>query len=252
MGIQFQWLLILEGILIFFAGWRILRFINHYRQTDKTKDFGDRLAYAVKQEIKNRILSTLIIREIMMYHILFLKDKQTGNENAYSYHKKIGYGGILGAFIFVLALEGTGVSMLLHNWNTPIAIIHLVLSIYMIVYLIADYKAIKKNPVQLDDERIIINFGLRLKANVMLQNIAAIRSGKLHYENDKRRRDILDLTLLGLFDPPDFEIVLEEPVIVTDFLGRETPVTKIYLSIDDSIRFLNEVNSLLEKRTLCS
>ena len=42
---------------------------------------------------------------------------------------------------------------------------------------------------------------------VETNNIMEIKNGNINYENDRNRKDVLDLSLLG-FDAPTFEIVL--------------------------------------------
>jgi hypothetical protein len=252
MGIPFELLIVIEVILISFGSLRIYQFVRSYKQVDQTLCFEDKVAAIIKSQIKSKILSTIVIREINMYYYLFAKyplNNREKNRN-YSYHEKIGYGGILGAFIFVLVAEGVGVSLLLHKWNQTIAIIHLILSVYMIIFMVADFKAIKRNPIQLEDEKLSIKFGLRMKAEIMLDNIEAIQSGKLNYDTEKSKKDVLDLSLLGLFEAPDFEIILAEPVMVKDFIGRETWIKKIFLSIDDKDRFYKQYNSFIADKQL--
>ncbi|SFA71366.1 MULTISPECIES: hypothetical protein [unclassified Bacillus (in: firmicutes)] len=243
MWISKEILIVIEMILIIMAIWRIVKFIGFFRQTSSSLNFEERVEESFKKQFKSKILVTLLTREVSIYYYLFTK--QPAVDNGYTYYKKIGYGGIIGAFIGVMVLEGIGVSYFLHSWNKALAIIHLIMSIYLIVYLVADFKAIKRNPITLKDGKLRIKLGLRIKAEVDLNNIESISSSRIHYEEDKKKRDVLDLNLIG-FDDPDFEIVLKEPVRIKDFIGREYPIKKIYLSIDEKENFSNECTRLIQ------
>jgi hypothetical protein len=149
----------------------------------------------------------------------------------------MGYGGMVFGFIFVLVLEGVGVSYFLHNWSKVITWIHLAMSIYMIAFLISDFKAIKRNPILFSEEKLYIKLGLRMKCDIDLDNIESIGNGKMHFEVDKKRKDVWNATLLD-FEEPDFEIILKEPILIRDGIGRDILTKKIYLSIDEKEKFL--------------
>jgi hypothetical protein len=119
--------------------------------------------------------------------------------------------------------------------------IHIVLSVYMIVFFIADYKGLKKGPIIFTPENLRIRMGLRMRTDLFIKNIESIQNGKINYEKDKKKKGTWDLNLIG-FENPDFEITLKVPVIIRDGFGRNLLTKKIYLSIDKKEAFLGEFN----------
>ncbi|WP_413299564.1 hypothetical protein AA0X95_16175 [Bacillus sp. 1P10SD] len=248
MAIPMEFWIGLEVLLVCFGLWRVSRFVKGYRMTDRGIPIEDRIEEMVVNQVKNKILATFVTRDLLMIYYLFAKSKKRNIEmkDAYSLHKNVGYGGMVFAFIFVLLLEGVGVSYFLHSWSKVAAWIHLVLSLYMIGFLIGDFKAIIRNPVRLSQETIYFRFGLRMKVKILLSNIEGIQSGRINYENDKKRKDVWVATLLE-FENPDIEIAFKEPIMIKDGIGREHITRKIYLSLDEKDEFMRNVNTLVLK-----
>jgi hypothetical protein len=245
-AIPMEFWLSLEVLVLCFGIWRVSRFVKAYKMTDQGLPFEDRIEEMVVNQVKSKVLATFVTRDLLMMYYLFSKSKKRNVEkkDAYSLHKKVGYGGMVFAFIFVLLLEGVGVSYFLHSWSKVAAWIHLVLSIYMIVFLIGDFKAVIRNPVLISQETIHFRFGLRMKVEVLLSNIEGIQSGKINYENDKKRKDVWVATLLE-FEEPDIEIAFKEPIMIKDGIGREHVTRKMYLSLDEQHEFMRNVSILV-------
>jgi hypothetical protein len=239
MSIELRILLVICSLS--FAFWRISKFIKAYKKTPQNLSIHARIEMMVYDQIKNPFLAATVRRDLLIYYYLFTKTKIIDTVDAFTLHKKTGYGGMVFGFIFVMVLEGIGVSFFLHNWNPLIAWIHLIFSVYMIIFLISDYKAIKQNPVSLTQTKLHIRLGFREDIELDLRNIESITNGKLHFEEDKKKKDVLNATLLG-FEEPDFEIVIEEPVTAIDGLGRKRAIKKIYISLDEKDKFLSQFN----------
>lgn len=244
-AIPVEFWICLEILLVCFGIWRISHFVKAYRLTERGLPVEDRIEEMVFSQLKNKVLATFVTRDLLIIYYLFLKTKERNLDNAYTLHKKMGYGGMVFGFIFVLLLEGIGVSYFLHSWNKVLAWTHLVLSLYMMGFLIGDYKAIIRNPILLSQEKIQFRFGLRMKVDIPMKEIACIQSGKVNYVTDKKRKDVWVATLLE-FEGPDVEIVLKAPIMIKDGIGREHLTSKIYLSLDEKDKFMQHVNTLVQ------
>ncbi|MDQ1146006.1 hypothetical protein QE429_002833 [Bacillus sp. SORGH_AS 510] len=238
----------LEVLLVCLGIWRLSRFVKAYKNTEKDILVEERIEKMVLSQVNNKVLATFVTRDLLMVYYLFSKTKKRNLDsiNVFTLHKKMGYGGMVFGFIFVLLLEGIGVSYFLHNWSRLAAWIHLVLSLYMIAFLIGDYKAIIRNPVLLYQDKIHLRFGLRMKLEIFIRNIERIQSGKINYEIDKKRKDVWVATLLE-FEGPNIEIALKEPVLIKDGIGRKHWTRKIYLSLDEDDVFMRQVNTIVSK-----
>jgi hypothetical protein len=238
-------LLGLEIVIVIFGAYKVFRFIKAYKEFNPDFPVEDRIEAMVTSQVKNRILTTFLTRDLLIIFYIFSKSKinQLENERTYTVHKKVCYGGLVFGIIFALVLEGVGITFLLHSWSLIAAWVHIVLSAYMIVFFIADYRGLKRGPIILTHDKLRIRMGLRIKTDISLTNIESIQNGKLHYEEDKKKKDTRDLNLIG-FEIPDFEILLKDPMYIRDGFGRNLLTKKIYLSIDEKETFLDQFNRL--------
>ncbi|WP_066051992.1 hypothetical protein [Robertmurraya korlensis] len=154
----------------------------------------------------------------------------------FTYHKKSGYKGFIIAMVCVCVVETVGVSFLLYKWSPIAHWIHLFLSVSTILFLILDLRAVTKNPIVLENDELTIKIGIRPPIRIQLSNISNIKSGKINFENNRKNKDVLDLSLLG-FDEPTFEIVLSKPMT-----NKSKTIQRIFLTVDDERAFYELVN----------
>lgn len=127
--------------------------------------------------------------------------KTGGSCEFFTYHKQSRYVGFIWAMIGVMALESVGVSIFLSKWSPILHWIHLTLSILVAVFLIVDLKVVVKHSILLSHNHLSLKIGIRPKVVIALENIKELRNGSLYYEENRRKKDVLDLSLLG-FDAP--------------------------------------------------
>lgn len=65
--------------------------------------------------------------------------------------------------IHATVIESIGFHYLLHQWNPVIAWILLILNVYAMIYFLAEIQAMRKNPIVVTEEQVIIQIGLGKK-----------------------------------------------------------------------------------------
>ncbi len=160
----------------------------------------------------------------------------SNNELFFTYHKKSGYVGFIWAMVFVMVLETVGVSYLLYKWSPILHWLHLILSISVLLFLLLDLKAVTKNPIKVTNNELSLKIGVRPEIKVNLNDIKEIRNGNLYYENDRKNKEVLDLSLLSL-DEPTFELVLETAIVNKPVIGKSSLINRIFFSVDDKEEF---------------
>ncbi|MBS4196267.1 hypothetical protein [Lederbergia citri] len=220
----------LESILISFLIFRVYKLSKSYRKLGKEKSFIEKMEVILSESLPKPV-AMMITREITMLYYLFSRDSNQEMNNAFSYHKKVGYKGIMIVLLSVILLESVGLFFLLHNWSPIISWIHVALNIYAVLYLISDYRAIVQLPILLKDNMLLIRIGSRRHIAIPLTQIASIDGGGKFLE-EKRNKHVFKGVLLE-FDTPQFEIDLKNPIIMTNLLGKPQEITKVYLTVDD-------------------
>jgi hypothetical protein len=156
-------------------------------------------------------------------------------ENAYSYHRKSGYGIILAVIAFTLVLETLAVHLLVQHWSDALAWVLTVLSLYSLLWLLADYHAIRLQPIILTRDVLHLRAGLRWRAAIPLSIVAEVRPVT---PADLKGDDYLNLAIFG---EPRLLLGLSEPVTVTGPLGIQKRASRLGITVDDEKRFREEV-----------
>jgi hypothetical protein len=176
-------------------------------------------------------------------------ESKVHNENhevgLFTYHKQSGYIGFTWAMIGVIVLESVGVSFLLYKWSPLLHWLHLILCMFIGVFLLVDLKAVVKNPISLKNNELAIKIGVRPKVMIAIKNINELRNGNIHYENDRKNKEVLDLSLLS-FDAPTFEIELKQPIEMKALLGKSRSISRVFFTVDDQDAFSNMIKERQE------
>jgi hypothetical protein len=177
-----------------------------------------------------------------------VEQPRSPREHLFTYHKQTAYVSFIGAMLFVMLLEGVGVSFLLYKWSPILHWLHLIFCILVIIFLIVDLREVLKNPIVINNHQLTLKIGIRPSITVQLDNITEIRNGNICYENDRKNKDVLDLSLLGM-DGPTFELVLDQPVETRALLGKPRLANRIFLTVDDKENFYRLINQHATKKS---
>ncbi|HFK1762732.1 hypothetical protein AT258_24805 [Bacillus wiedmannii] len=202
---------------------------------------------AFENTMKNNKLVDVIVTECKLIYYAFLswREKVPEGEFVYTYHKKTGAIGVYIMIIHATLIESIGFHYLLHQWNPVLAWMLLVLNIYAMFYFLAEIQAMRKNPIIITDEQIIIQIGLGKKIVIPFTRIDKITFYK--GESLKKEKQVLDATVMEFIkEPPTFEITLKEPVKAQLLYGFSKTVSRVHLNVDEERRFYDMVTEKLK------
>jgi hypothetical protein len=149
----------------------------------------------------------------------------------FSYHRKSGYGALLGALLLVFAFETLGIHFLLQRWSPVAAWIFTASSLYAMAVLIADARAQRRRPIVLADGVLQVRIGLRWTVAVPLAAVAEV--SEVRTPLPRRAPGYLRAAVLA---PPQILLVLREPLMAQGPYGIRRPVTRIGLAVDEPER----------------
>ncbi|RXT02816.1 hypothetical protein [Ammoniphilus sp. CFH 90114] len=242
-----KWLIFIEVMIVSFGIYRMVNIIKTYKRQDEALTVHEKIENTINQMVKNSFLRSILLREVLMCYYLFSKKANHLSEGrSFTFHKDSSYVPFQIAILSSLILEGVGLSFLLHKWQPWVAWLHLILTVYAIIFILGDLKAISRNRLVIKDEEIAIQFGFRYKVSIPLSNIKNIQSGKVNFEQDKKKKDRFTIALLE-FEEPHFELILEKSQVIKDSLGRKRKVRNIFLSIDQKDIFNREIQEQCQK-----
>ena len=191
----------------------------------------------------NKYLGQTFISAIMQFDIrmwtyaLFPKKVRSenfvGDKHFYS-HLKDGVQSFLQGFVFLIIFEIPLVHLLLHFiWSPMAANIITALTLFSLVYFIAEYRAIEKRPVSVTHNSLIVRYGL---SNPLIINLSEISSVSLNHTPvllGKKNKSY------NLFGNPNIVIKLKD----TD----SSNYSQIYLGLNNPIQFVEYCNNAFLK-----
>lgn len=85
---------------------------------------------------------------------------------AFTYHRRSGWGGLLFALSLVILAEMAGVHLLISRWSAAAAWLLTLSTAYLLVWLIADWRDMRRWPHRLGEDGLQLRFGRRWKGLV--------------------------------------------------------------------------------------
>ncbi|MEM0963669.1 MAG: hypothetical protein AAGK21_14170 [Bacteroidota bacterium] len=161
-------------------------------------------------------------------------------EGAFPFRRSSGYGSVLAGIGVAAALELVGGHLLIqHIWGGTAALVHLALSLYGILWLAADWRAMGARVTTLDGNTLRVRCGLRWRVDVPAGIIETVYHVRRDLPKDRP-------TVVATPGTPRFALDLRQPVIAVGPYGIRREVTRVALSADDPDRFLKEIAEAMD------
>ncbi|MBF7152602.1 MULTISPECIES: hypothetical protein [Bacillus] len=224
----------------------IIRKYKEYKR--EYLSFSYAIDAAFHATMKRNKLVDVIVTECKLIYYAFLswRVKVPEGECVYSYHKKTGAIGVYIMIIHATLIESIGFHYLLHQWNPVIAWILLILNVYAMFYFLAEIQAMRKNPIIVAEEKIIMQIGLGKKIIIPFTQIDKITFYK--GEPLKKEKEVLDATVMEFIkEPPTFEITLKGSVKAQLLYGFSKTVSRVHLNVDEERKFYDAVMEKLKR-----
>ncbi len=158
---------------------------------------------------------------------------------AFTFHRKSGYGGLLFAMVLAVSAETLPVHLLVSRWSGLAAWILTALSVYTVVWLLADYRALARRPTRVDARVLRLRFGLRWSLDLPLAHVRHV-SDLVPPGTDKRSVDLR----LALPGARWLVVELAEPVPARGPYGVRRSVRTIGLALDDPEAFRRALGAM--------
>lgn len=113
---------------------------------------------------------------VLRYGLLFWKKEKPGlnQGDTFTTHKDVGYIALWCIFLLAVMVEITAVHLLLMRWNHTAANVLTALSLYGVIFLIADLSAIVKRKIMITNGQLILRTGLRWRSIIKVSNIVSL------------------------------------------------------------------------------
>jgi hypothetical protein len=202
----------------------------------------DRLRDAARQVLGVNFLSDALAFEIAVSHLALAGwwARPVSSPEAFTYHRRVAYGAVMGALLLVLTGETIGLHFLIQQWSPAAAWVLTALSIYSAFWLLGLYQAVRLRPIRVEEDGLLIRVGLRCQVRVPYQDIAdfqVLKPGTVL----PRRKGLLRAVVLGEMR---YLIRLARPLTAEGPYGIRKSVEEIAFTVDEPQRF----EAVLEER----
>ena len=179
-----------------------------------------------------RAAEAIAFEMAVLYYALFSwrrRAQESPGTEAFTYHRKSGYGAIVFAILIMMAAEGIPTHILVMRWSPVTAWILTFLTAYGTVWFLADWRATRLRPILLAADELRLRVGLRWTATIPRDRIAAVHKKRPPGSEPYLRASLPGTTPLW--------IELTEPVTAKGPYGIEKRARWISLNVDDPEHF---------------
>ncbi|WP_052172570.1 hypothetical protein [Psychroserpens jangbogonensis] len=225
---------------------KVRKAIKHYKTiANHNQDF-----YSILQDTCASIFpvvpAKLAANEIALFYYGFFNFKKVElQSNEYTNYKGSGILSTLGAVIFLVAVEMVTIHILAAKWSSTLAWVLTGLSIYSAIQLIGIIRSVPKRPIAINDNELILRFGMLSETNIPIEAIDTIAlADSSDFDKEKGTKT---LSLLGELENSNVVIQLKTPQQLQFIYGKPKSYTKLLLFVDDNQSFKTEVETLLSR-----
>ena len=229
-----------------YVGYKARTIIRQYRRHRHPYTYApDVILRSVSQVFDANIGRLLALELSAIYYALcgwFLTPKEgQGNYQYFSYYRKAGYGGIVAVLLMAIAVETLALHLLLSIWSETLAWFFTVLGLYGAVGLVADFQAVRNQPIILTPSHLHLRIGLRIQGDIPLYKIASLT--EVTPGLDKKAPGYINCVTWGT---PNLIIELNESVEFTQMFGKKTAGQRIGICLDEREGFRRALDLWIE------
>ncbi|HEX8528630.1 MAG TPA: hypothetical protein VF646_01360 [Cytophagales bacterium] len=234
-------LVLTEGALLVYGVVQIRKLVRAYQTAARHRaDFLLNLRDALGHVFGISALLPIAVHEIstIRYGLLcWVGGKEVLPEQKFfTTHKESGYVAVWAVLLFVMVVETVGLHFLLWRWSPAAAYASTAVSIYSLVFFVADLASMVKRPIVLHAGQFLFRVGIRWNATIARENVRRLTVIK---DFDKKKEK--DTLLCAPANVPNLLLELHEPVVVTGFFGIRRQTQRIAFHADAATELIREV-----------
>lgn len=166
------------------------------------------------------------------------RTRPSREERTFTYHRRSGWGAVVLALSMAAGVEVVAVHALVSRWSLPAAWVLTALSLYGVLWLVADWRASRIRHLLLDGDRLLVGTGLRWTLSVPRESVVRIRRPSVgeDFAGDGKLST-------AILQPPTVVLELGEPVLAEGPFGVSRDVTLLGLTVDEPERLEKALES---------
>ena len=224
-----------EGVVLIVAGVRIRTITRTYRQLRPSADVETALRGSLAAVFGEKAAGVILGEGLMLYYVLLgwrLQSDIPAGSQVVTTHRESGQVALTTGLVLVGVIEGVAAHLLLARWNPAVAFWVTMLSIYGMLFFVADIIATLKRPSYLTADHLHLRLGVRWQGQIPR---SAIADATFVHEKPAKQSDRLNGAFLTA---PNVLLTLAEPVEISGPYGLQKKVRQVAVFVDDRATFV--------------
>ena len=223
------------GVELGIAAREVLRLVRRFRTAKASSDNPlDWFSDAFSALARNERVARMAALECVMWYYASASWRRAPHVphgyRAFSSHRQSGYVAAVGVMLVLIAVETVAAHLLAARFSVAAACVLTALSLYTILWMIAEARAVVLNPLLVDDVELVARWGMLVCERIPLDRIARVGS----QDPAVPKRELLNLAAMG---GQALWIELAEPLEVRGLTGKPRLVRAIKTTPDDAAAF---------------
>ncbi|SFD98795.1 hypothetical protein [Spirosoma endophyticum] len=232
-------LAISEGVVLIVAGVRIRTITRMYRQLRPSADAETALRGGLATVFGEKATGVILGEGLTLYYVLLgwrLQSDIPAGGQVVTSHRESGQVALTTGLVLVGVIEGVAVHLLLARWNPAIAFWVTMLSMYGMLFFVADIIATLKRPSFLTTDHLHLRLGVRWQRQIPR---SAIADATFIHEKPARQSDRLNGAFLTA---PNVLLTFTRPIEINGPYGLQKKVRQVAFFVDDRAAFVQVLN----------
>lgn len=232
---------VLEVSILTYVIINVRKGIRAYKsQKETTLDFYDALRKTCGEILPKKLVLPFSTEVAVFYYGFFQWKRRELAENEYSYHKESGSPALLGALIFIIAVEAVAMHFLLELWSPIFAWVLTGLSAYTAIQVFGMAKSLGQRPFVIETNQLILRYGIMNEVKIPFDAIESVVTSNKDLEKDKLTKT---LSPLGELESHNVVLQLKNENTLVGLYGLKKKFTTLGLYVDEPNRFVTELES---------
>lgn len=196
----------------------------------------------VAEKVKDNVLIKVLCSELLVFYYAFCSWRKKQASNGFTLYKTTMYVPLLFMIFHAALFEAVAFHWFFHERMPILAWAHTILSVYGLVFLLADFRALALNPAKIEKGQFYLSNGLFKRTKIDLSCIK-----ELHNRMDTEM--VYPFKVWGNTDEhPAFIIEMKDVQIIYLIAGFEKKVKYIGVYADEATALRKEIEWALESQ----
>jgi len=221
-----------------FVGYGIYKIITHFRSNRLIDSHPiETMRNSMDTALGSSKISSWLVHDLSVWYYAFFswrkKPYVRGDSASFSYHTESNWLVIVMVVSKLLIMEGAVIHILLMQWSHLAAWILSLGNLYIVFALIADYRAMRLNPILVSGRQLRLQYGIQMTAYIDMDNIESVTFIKFEPLTDEE----LKTAFTPIAIEPNVLIRFKSKVSVIRLFGMRQHVDRIYVFVDKPREF---------------